>query len=244
MSETQPKQATRASSQMALEVINPIMTETMGGSADLTGSNNTLTADLGWFDDDNRKGRHVAYGIREHGMAAAMNGMVLHGGARAYGGTFFTFTDYARPSMRLASLMKIPTVFVMTHDSIGVGEDGPTHAGAYDLSYLRCIPNMVVMAPSDEAECRAMLQTGYAHQGPAAVRYPRGTGRGAVISPNLETLEIGQSRTLREGQSGIVICGFGRPTYDALVAADALDATLIDMRFVKPLDQDIINTFL
>ncbi len=134
------------------------------------------------------------------------------------------------------ALQNLDVLFAIDRAGL-VGEDGPTHAGAYDLSYLRCIPNMVVMAPSDEAECRAMLQTGYAYQGPAAVRYPRGSGRGAVISPNLETLEIGQSRTLREGQSGIVICGFGRPTFDAQQAAEALDATLLDMRFVKPLDE-------
>ncbi len=126
-SEEQPKAATRKSSEMALAAINPILSETVGGSADLTGSNNTKTDDLGTFMPDNRKGRYIYYGIREHGMAAAMNGMALHGGIRPYGGTFMCFTDYARPSMRLAALMKIPTVFVMTHDSIGLGEDGPTH---------------------------------------------------------------------------------------------------------------------
>ena len=127
ISETAPKLATRASSEKVLEVVNPIMPETVGGSADLTGSNNTKTADLGVFDVDNRGGRYVYWGIREHGMASAMNGMALHGGVRPYGGTFMCFTDYARPAMRLAALMKMPTVFVMTHDSIGLGEDGPTH---------------------------------------------------------------------------------------------------------------------
>ena len=152
VSETLPKKATRASSQMALEVINPIMNETMGGSADLTGSNNTLTEDLGWFDDQNRKGRHIAYGIREHGMAAAMNGMALHGGVRPYGGTFMCFTDYARPSMRLAALMQIPTVFVMTHDSIGLGEDGPTHQPVEHLAISRATPNTHVFRPADTVE--------------------------------------------------------------------------------------------
>ena len=152
VSEEQPSKATRASSQMALEVINPIMKETIGGSADLTGSNNTLTADLGWFDADNRKGRHVAYGIREHGMAAAMNGMALHGGVRPYGGTFMCFTDYARPSMRLAALMGIPTVFVMTHDSIGLGEDGPTHQPVEHLAISRATPNTWVFRPADTIE--------------------------------------------------------------------------------------------
>jgi len=99
---------------------------------------------------------------------------------------------------------------------------------------------MVVMAPSDENECRKMLQTGYEYKGPAAVRYPRGTGRGIDIDLTLSTLEIGKSRTLREGQSGIIICGFGRPTYDAQQAAEQLDATLIDMRFVKPIDEETL----
>ena len=152
VSETQPKVATRKASEMALEVINPVVGETMGGSADLTGSNNTKTGDMGVFDVENRKGRYVYYGIREHGMAAAMNGMALHGGVRPYGGTFFTFTDYARPSMRLAALMGISVQFVMTHDSIGVGEDGPTHQPVEHLAMLRATPNMLVFRPADAVE--------------------------------------------------------------------------------------------
>ena len=152
VSETQPKVATRKASEMALEVINPVVGETIGGSADLTGSNNTKTGDMGVFDVDNRKGRYVYYGIREHGMAAAMNGMALHGGVRPYGGTFFTFTDYARPSMRLAALMGISVQFVMTHDSIGVGEDGPTHQPVEHLAMLRATPNMLVFRPADAVE--------------------------------------------------------------------------------------------
>ena len=152
VSEEQPKLATRAASEKALAVINPILTETVGGSADLTGSNNTKTADLGVFLPENRKGRYIHYGIREHGMAAAMNGMALHGGVRPYGGTFFVFTDYARPSMRLAALMKIPTVFVMTHDSIGVGEDGPTHQPVEHLAICRATPNTYVFRPADTVE--------------------------------------------------------------------------------------------
>ena len=152
ISEDQPKVATRKSSQMALDVINPIMTETVGGSADLTGSNNTLAGDMGVFDTNNRKGRYVYWGIREHGMAAAMNGMALHGGIRPYGGTFFAFTDYARPAMRLAALMRIPTTFVMTHDSIGVGEDGPTHQPVEHLAICRATPNTYVFRPADTVE--------------------------------------------------------------------------------------------
>jgi transketolase len=152
MSEAAPKLATRASSEKVLEVVNPIMPETVGGSADLTGSNNTKTGDLGVFLPENRKGRYIHYGIREHGMAAAMNGMALHGGVRPYGGTFMCFTDYARPAMRLAALMRVPTVFVMTHDSIGLGEDGPTHQPVEHLAISRATPNTWVFRPCDSIE--------------------------------------------------------------------------------------------
>jgi transketolase len=152
ISETAPKLATRASSEKTLEVLNPLYSETVGGSADLTGSNNTKTADLGVFDIDNRGGRYVYWGIREHGMASAMNGMALHGGMRPYGGTFMCFTDYARPAMRLAALMKVPTVFVMTHDSIGLGEDGPTHQPVEHLAISRATPNTYVFRPADTIE--------------------------------------------------------------------------------------------
>ncbi|MCL3882851.1 transketolase [Marivita sp. GX14005] len=152
VSETAPKVATRKSSEMVLEVVNPILPETFGGSADLTGSNNTKTGDLDVFDVGNRKGRYMYWGIREHGMASAMNGMALHGGIRPYGGTFMCFTDYARPAMRLAALMKVPTVFVMTHDSIGLGEDGPTHQPVEHLAISRATPNTLVFRPADTVE--------------------------------------------------------------------------------------------
>ena len=152
ISEEGPRVATRQSSEMVLEVVNPVMQETVGGSADLSGSNNTRSGDMTVFDVDNRKGRYVHWGIREHGMAAAMNGMVLHGGIRPYGGTFMCFTDYARPAMRLAALMKIPTVFVMTHDSIGLGEDGPTHQPVEHLAISRATPNTWVFRPCDTVE--------------------------------------------------------------------------------------------
>ncbi|NDD89437.1 MAG: transketolase, partial [Rhodobacteraceae bacterium] len=151
-SEEAPKHATRKSSELALNVINPVMQETVGGSADLSGSNNTKSKDMGVFDTDNRGGRYIHWGIREHGMAAAMNGMALHGGIRPYGGTFMCFTDYARPAMRLAALMKMPTVFVMTHDSIGLGEDGPTHQPVEHLAISRATPNTYVFRPADTVE--------------------------------------------------------------------------------------------
>jgi transketolase len=147
-----PKVATRRASEIVLEAVNPIVGETIGGSADLTGSNNTKTPDLGVFDASNRKGRYVYFGIREHGMASAMNGMALHGGVRPYGGTFMCFTDYARPAMRLSALMGIPVVYVMTHDSIGLGEDGPTHQPVEHLAISRATPNTWVFRPADLVE--------------------------------------------------------------------------------------------
>ncbi|WP_026757795.1 transketolase [Sediminimonas qiaohouensis] len=147
-----PKVATRKSSELVLEVINPVTPETIGGSADLSGSNNTKTPDLGVFDLDNRKGRYIHYGVREHGMAAAMNGMALHGGVRPYGGTFMCFTDYARPAMRLSALMGVPVTYVMTHDSIGLGEDGPTHQPVEHLAISRATPNTRVFRPCDTVE--------------------------------------------------------------------------------------------
>ncbi|MCH2165748.1 MAG: transketolase [Marinovum sp.] len=152
VSEDAPKVATRKSSEMVLGAINPVLPETIGGSADLTGSNNTKTADLGVFDETNRAGRYVYFGIREHGMASAMNGMALHGGIRPYGGTFMCFTDYARPAMRLSALMKQPVVYVMTHDSIGLGEDGPTHQPVEHLAISRATPNTLVFRPADTVE--------------------------------------------------------------------------------------------
>jgi transketolase len=147
-----PKVATRKSSQMALEVINAALPETIGGSADLTGSNLTNTAETLPFTADDRTGRYMRYGIREHEMAAAMNGIALHGGLIPYGGTFLVFTDYARPAIRLSAIMGQRVIYVMTHDSIGLGEDGPTHQPVEHLSALRAIPNLQVLRPADAVE--------------------------------------------------------------------------------------------
>ena len=147
-----PGWASRKSSQEVLEVINPITPETIGGSADLSGSNLTLTKDLGIFSSSNYKGRYIHYGVREHAMAASMNGMALHGGIIPYGGTFLVFTDYLRPSLRLAALMKTRVIFVMTHDSIGLGEDGPTHQPVETIASIRCMPNVLMLRPCDAVE--------------------------------------------------------------------------------------------
>jgi len=146
------KIATRKASEIALASINPALPDTIGGSADLTGSNNTLAGGIGTFNRDNYAGRYVYYGIREFGMAAAMNGMALHGGVIPYGGTFLVFTDYARGAIRLSALQRCRVVYVMTHDSIGLGEDGPTHQPIEHLASLRAMPNLLVMRPADAVE--------------------------------------------------------------------------------------------
>ncbi|CAM1635377.1 N-terminal [Bartonella apihabitans] len=148
----QPKVATRVASQMALEVINGAIDETIGGSADLTGSNNTKTSQTNDITPEDFSGRYIHYGIREHAMAAIMNGLSLYGGIIPYSGTFLCFSDYARPAMRLSSLMGIRVIYVMTHDSIGLGEDGPTHQPVEHLASLRAIPNHLVFRPADVVE--------------------------------------------------------------------------------------------
>ena len=147
-----PDMATRKASQVALEAINPVVTETIGGSADLTGSNNTKTPDLGVVTAEDFSGRFIHYGVREHGMAAAMNGMALHRGLIPYSGTFLVFSDYCRPAIRLAALMEQRVIHVMTHDSIGLGEDGPTHQPVEHLASLRAMPNTLVLRPADAVE--------------------------------------------------------------------------------------------
>ena len=147
-----PKIATRQSSQKVLDALAPVLPELVGGSADLTGSNNTRAKDMGAFAAGNYGGRYIYYGVREHGMAAAMNGMALHRGLIPYGGTFLVFTDYCRPSIRLAALMGLRVIYVMTHDSIGLGEDGPTHQPIEHLTSLRAMPNLLVFRPADTVE--------------------------------------------------------------------------------------------
>jgi transketolase len=150
--EEAPKLATRQTSGMVLDAIAPAMPELIGGSADLTGSNNTRAKGQKPVTPGDFSGSYIFYGVREHGMAAAMNGMALHGGVVPYGGTFLVFTDYCRPSIRLSALMEIRIVYVMTHDSIGLGEDGPTHQPIEHLASLRAMPNLNVFRPADGVE--------------------------------------------------------------------------------------------
>ncbi|HVE20594.1 MAG TPA: transketolase [Acidocella sp.] len=152
LAEQKPKLATRQASQKALEVLAPAIPELVGGSADLTGSNLTLVKGMAGASAENFAARYIYYGVREHGMAAAMNGIALHGGLIPYGGTFFVFSDYMRPSLRLAALMRVRVIHVLTHDSIGLGEDGPTHQPVEHLASFRAMPNVLVLRPADAME--------------------------------------------------------------------------------------------
>lgn len=147
-----PKQATRTSSQKVLNVLGPVIPELMGGSADLTGSNNTNWDGTKPIKHGDFSGNYINYGVREFGMTGVMNGLVLHGGIKPYGGTFLTFLDYARNAVRMAALMKIQTILVYSHDSIGVGEDGPTHQPVEHLTSLRTTPNLETWRPCDTSE--------------------------------------------------------------------------------------------
>jgi transketolase len=156
--------ATRSWSGAALEALTGAVPEMIGGSADLTGSNNTLTKNTAVYDYPDYSGRYVHYGVREHGMAAAMNGMALHGGVIPYSGTFLTFADYSRAAIRIGALMGVRVIHVMTHDSIGLGEDGPTHQPIEHLAALRAMPNLLVFRPADGIETAECWEAALKHR--------------------------------------------------------------------------------
>ncbi|MBC2835609.1 transketolase [Paragemmobacter straminiformis] len=234
--EAAPKLATRASSEKVLAAVNPVMPETIGGSADLTGSNNTKTADLGVFTPEDRKGRYVYYGIREHGMAAAMNGMALHGGVRPYGGTFMCFTDYARPSMRLSALMGIPVVYVMTHDSIGLGEDGPTHQPVEHLAMSRATPNTLVIRPADLVETAEAWEVALTETKRPTVLALSRQNLPAVRKTHTNTNMVAKGAyVLAEAvaKRQVILIATGSEIEIALKARDALEAEGIGTRVVS-----------
>ena len=234
--EAPKKMASRAASEVVLKAINPIVADTMGGSADLTGSNNTKTADLGVFDTDNRAGRYVYWGIREHGMAAAMNGMALHGGIRPYSGTFMAFTDYARPSMRLSALMGIPVVYVMTHDSIGLGEDGPTHQPVEHLAISRATPNTLVFRPADLVETAEAWELALSQKTTPSVlslsRQNLAPSRSTHTAKNL-TAQGAYVLAEAEGKRQVILIATGSEVEIALQARAALQAEGIGTRVVS-----------
>ena len=231
-----PKLATRASSEMVLQAVNPVCLETIGGSADLTGSNNTKTADLGTFTPEDRRGRYVYFGIREHGMAAAMNGMVLHGGVRPYGGTFLCFTDYARPSMRLSALMGVPVVYVMTHDSIGLGEDGPTHQPVEHLAISRATPNTLVIRPADLVETAEAWEIALTEKTRPTVLSLSRQNLPAVRTAHTNTNMVAKGAyVLAEatGKRQVILMATGSEVEIALKARELLEAEAIGTRVVS-----------
>ncbi|HUV32874.1 MAG TPA: transketolase C-terminal domain-containing protein, partial [Devosiaceae bacterium] len=235
LADEHPKLATRAASQNALEVINEALPETFGGSADLTGSNNTKTSQLEPFTAENRTGRYLHYGIREHGMAAAMNGIALHGGLIPYGGTFLTFSDYCRPSIRLAALSGFASIFVMTHDSIGLGEDGPTHQPVEHLSALRAIPNLTVYRPADATETVECWQLAIEDRtGPSLIALTRQAVPAIRKDYAADNLCARGAYTLRGGDGAeVVFFATGSEVQLALTAAATLAGRKISARVVS-----------
>ncbi len=231
-----PKLATRSASEKVLTAVNPILTETFAGSADLTGSNNTKTADLGVFGVEDRKGRYMYWGIREHGMAAAMNGLALHGGIRPYSGTFMAFTDYARPSMRLSALMGVPVVYVMTHDSIGLGEDGPTHQPVEHLAISRATPNTLVLRPADLVEVAECWEVALTQKTTPSVMALSRQNLAAVRKTHTnQNLSAKGAYVLAEatGKRQVILIATGSEVEIAVKAREALEASGIGTRVVS-----------
>ncbi|NUQ18276.1 MAG: transketolase [Sphingomonas sp.] len=217
--------ATRKASEMALEAINSAITSTIGGSADLTGSNNTKTKALEPLTPDNYAGRYIYYGIREFGMAAAMNGMALHGGVIPYGGTFLVFTDYARPAIRLSALQRARVIYVMTHDSIGLGEDGPTHQPIEHLQSLRAMPGVEVYRPADAVETAECWALALQSDGPSILALTRQNLRPVRIEPAGENLCARGAYRLKpaENPRKVIFIATGSEVEIALDAAAELE---------------------
>ena len=237
LSEEAPKVASRKASEMVLGVINEATDLTLGGSADLTHSNYTITKGLGSITPDDFSGRYVHYGVREHGMAAAMNGVALHGGFVPYGGTFMCFTDYARGAMRLSALMEQRVIYVMTHDSIGLGEDGPTHQPIEHLAMLRATPNMLTMRPADAVETTEAWQVALETTNKPSVLVLSRQGL-----PTLRTAHTDENLTAKgayvikdsDGERDVTILATGSEVEIAvkaaeLLAADGIKAAVVSM---------------
>jgi len=228
--------ATRKSSGAALNVINNVVLETIGGSADLTGSNNTDWKGMEVLNADHYGGRFVYYGIREHGMAAAMNGMALHGGVIPYSGTFLVFTDYCRPSIRLSALMGIRVIYVMTHDSIGLGEDGPTHQPVEHLAALRAIPNLNVFRPADAVETAECWELALkCKDGPSVIALTRQNLPLVRTTHTDENLSAQGAYELAgaQGDAKVTLFSTGSEIELALAARDTLQAEGIGTRVIS-----------
>ncbi len=228
LAEEPQKKATRKASQAVLEVINGVLSETIAGSADLTGSNNTNTSQTAPITPDDFSGRFVHWGIREHAMAAAMNGIALHGGLIPYSGGFLIFSDYCRPSIRLAALMGIRAIHVLTHDSIGLGEDGPTHQPVEHLAALRAIPNLKVFRPADMTETAECWQLAFENStGPSAIALTRQDMeplRTTYDSKNLCACGAYEAASTGEDEAAVSIFASGSEVEIAMQAKAELDA--------------------
>ncbi|MBB5771826.1 transketolase [Brevundimonas vesicularis] len=234
--ETQPAQATRQSSGAALDELFAAIPELVGGSADLTGSNNTFVKGTPILDAPTYEGRYVNWGIREFGMAAAMNGLALHGGVIPYGGTFMVFSDYSRPAIRLGALMGVRAIHVLTHDSIGLGEDGPTHQPVEHLAALRAIPNLLVFRPADTIEAmecwQIALQTKTAPSALALSRQKTPAVRTVAATENLSAKGAYEIRPA-SGEAKATLFGTGTELALALKAAETLEAEGVPTRVVS-----------
>jgi transketolase len=220
-----PKVATRKASEMALEAITAALPDLLGGSADLTGSNNTKTKSTNTLTKNDYSGRYVYYGIREFGMAAAMNGMALHGGVIPYGGTFLVFSDYCRNAIRLSAIQRQRVIYVMTHDSIGLGEDGPTHQPVEHLMSLRAMPNLHVFRPADaietaEAWALALKRT----DGPSLLALSRQNLPPVRFEAEMKTARGGYRLKAAENARKTVLIATGSEVALALDVAAALEA--------------------
>jgi len=225
LSDDMPKVATRKASEMALEVINNTLDTMIGGSADLTGSNLTRTSAMKPVSRDDYSGNYIYYGIREHGMAAAMNGIYLHGGLRPYGGTFLAFADYCRGSIRLSALMGLPVIYVMTHDSIGLGEDGPTHQPVEQIASLRAMPNVNVFRPADAVETAEAWQFAVmSDDAPSILCLSRQDLPTLRYEHNSENLVARGAYILRDTQGArdVTLIATGSEVEIAVMAADTL----------------------
>ena len=232
----QPAQATRQSSGAALETLFGAVPEMIGGSADLTGSNNTFVKGTPIFDAPGYEGRYVNWGIREFGMAAAMTGMALHGGIIPYGGTFMVFSDYSRPAIRMAALMGVRVIHVLTHDSIGLGEDGPTHQPVEHLAALRAIPNLLVFRPADTVEAFECWQLALQHKtAPSAMALSRqktAAVRTIASDDNLSARGAYELKTA-SGEARVTLFATGTEVPLALKAAATLEGEGTPTRVVS-----------
>jgi transketolase len=243
LAETKPVVATRKASEDALEVINGVVPETIGGSADLTGSNNTKTSQTASITPTDFSGRYIHYGIREHGMAAAMNGIALHGGLIPYSGGFLIFADYCRPSIRLAALMGIRVIHVLTHDSIGLGEDGPTHQPVEQMAALRAIPNLVMFRPADATETAECWQLALeARDHPSGIALTRQNLIAARTTYSEENLCAKGAYVLADAADAkVTLFASGSEVEIALKAKDLLAAKGVAVRVVSVPSTDLFE---